>query len=137
MSDHNQELLLKGIAVVLAFLSFRWIVKIFARTDGKKGLTQSEFLQLAAFVLFYGGIIFILYIEAYRTTVDHKFGDLWLAFMITGLFSVLHMTDVLDKMSRLIELIIKLRLLKGTVTETTTAKVEVKSTEQVTQEVKN
>lgn len=137
MSDHNQELLLKGIAVVLAFLSFRWIVKIFARSDGKKGLTQAEFLQLAAFVLFYGGIVFILYIEAYRETPEHRFDNLWLAFMITGLFSVLHMTDALDKMSKLIELIIKLRLLKGTVTETTTAKVEVKSTEQVTQEVKN
>jgi len=109
LDNEKGDIILKIVGAILAFFSFRWVIKIFSSTDGKKGLSKDEFLKLAAFVLFYGGIIFILIIEAFRKTEYHVFGDFWLAFMITGLFSVLHMTDVLDKMSGLITLLIQLR----------------------------
>jgi hypothetical protein len=118
MTNETGDTILKVTGLILAFFTFRWIYKIFSRTDGKRGMTQEEFLKLASFILFYGGIIFILYVEAYRETVEHRFGDFWLAFMITGLFSVLHMTDVIDKMSNLIDLLIRLKT-KVSKTETT------------------
>lgn len=119
MTNETNDMILKIIGAILAFFTFRWVIKIFSREDGKKGMSKDEFLKLAAFVLFFGGIIFMLIIEGLRTTEYHIFDPIWVAFFITGLFSVLHMTDVLDKMSKFLELLIRLKTKMPPPTENT------------------
>lgn len=110
LTNETGDWILKAIGFLVAIFSFRWLIKIFSTSDGKPGLSLHDFLKLAAFLLFYVGIIAIFCIEATRTTEYHKFDALWMAFVITGLFSVLHMDDLLDKMKQLLELMIRLRM---------------------------
>jgi len=100
------ELTLISVAAVGLLIG---IGRIYARSDGRRGMSLPEFQKMAAFILFYGAIIYMIYKEGNRERVEHIYGDLWMAFMITGLFSALHMDDILVKMTSLIDAIIRLR----------------------------
>lgn len=99
----------KGLIFIASILGLRWIYRIFARQDGDPKMSLREFQQLAAFVLFYGSYIYIIITEANRTTEAHVFDGTWFAMVITGLFTVLHMEDILDKVKALIEAMIRFR----------------------------
>lgn len=115
LSEEGGKWIVRGIALIIGIISFRWIVRLYGESDGRKGFSLRDFQKLAAFKFFFFGSIYILYIESTRTTVEHKFDAIWLAFMITGLFSVLHMDDVINNIKDLLELMIKLRVGKGKV----------------------
>lgn len=101
---------LEIILIVVALIGLMiGIARIYARSDGKRGMSLPEFQKMAAFILFYGAIIYMIYKEGNRERVEHIYGDLWMAFMITGLFSALHMDEILIKMTSLIDAIIRLR----------------------------
>lgn len=115
LSEEGGKWIVRGIALIIGIISFRWIVRLYGESDGRRGFSLRDFQKLAAFKFFFFGSIYILYIESTRTTVEHKFDAIWLAFMITGLFSVLHMDDVINNIKDLLELMIKLRVGKGKV----------------------
>lgn len=100
--DNHSGFWITVAGIIISIVSFRWLMNIFSKEDGKKGLSFREFQRLAAFILFYGGIIYMLYNETNRTTEYHLYNDFWMAMWITGLFSCLHMDDILEKATRLI-----------------------------------
>jgi hypothetical protein len=110
ITNETGDWILKAMGIVLSLLTFRWLVKLYSHSDGKKGFSMGDFQKLASFIFFYGGCIWILYAEYTRTTIEHKFDIMWLVFMITGLFSVLHMEDMYDKMIKLGELFIRMKI---------------------------
>ena len=127
LSEEGGKWIVRGIALIIGIISFRWIVRLYGESDGRRGFSLRDFQKLAAFKFFFFGSIYILYIESTRTTVEHKFDAIWLAFMITGLFSVLHMDDVINNIKDLLELMIRLRVGKGKVEQ---EKEEKKSEDQ-------
>lgn len=117
-----------GFKILFGLLSLLGLMRLFSQADGKKGFSLYDFKKAVAFLFFLVGCVWILHEESLRTTEYHKFDGIWMAMMITGLFSSLHMEDVLDKMGKLLELMIQLRTKVGTtktteVSTTTTASV--------------
>lgn len=116
----------KLLAVALIFLGLR---RLFSQSDGKRGFSLMDFQKLTAYGLFVWAFVYILVAERNRTEgTPHIFDSIWLAFIITGLFTVLHMDHILDKMGKLLELLIQLRSKVGT---TTTTEVSQKTTATV------
>lgn len=99
----------KVIMGILGLVGLKFVYSVFAGSDGKKGMSYRDFQRFFSFFLFVGAFIFILKTEAERTSIEHKFGEMWFAMIITGLFSVLHMDQLLDRVTLLIEALVKLR----------------------------
>lgn len=108
LSNENGDLILKVLGGILAFFSFRWVIKLFAGTDKK--LNLKEFKDFIAFVLFIWAFIYILLTEANRPASSaHVFSEIWIFFIITALLSVLAKNEIFESFSRALELLIKLR----------------------------
>ena len=120
---------------ILGIITFGWIARIYSKSDGKKGMSKEDFQKFLALIIFVGAFVWIMYAEFVRTTVYHTYDGTWMAMVITGLFSVLHMERVIELMIKLLEVIIRLRTgAKITTTEQviqTEQKVEQKIVEQV------
>jgi hypothetical protein len=108
LSNENGDLILKALGAILAFLSLRWVIKLFSGNDKK--LNLKEFKDFIAFVLFIWAFIYILLTEANRpASSEHVFSEVWIFFIITALLSVLAKNEIFDSFSRALELLIKLR----------------------------
>lgn len=107
LSNDTGDWILKAVGIILAFFSFRWLTKLFG---GKNGLDIEEFKKLAALLLFVWAFIYVLIKEANRPIgTDHLFSEFWVFFILSALLTVLHLDGVLDKMSTLLELMVRLR----------------------------
>lgn len=116
LDNETGDLILKIVGAILIFFSFKWLVKLFG---GKNGLDVEEFKKLAALILFVWAFIYVLIKEANRPLgTGHLFSELWVFFIISALLTVLHLDGVLDKMSTLLELMVRLKS-KSTATTTT------------------
>jgi hypothetical protein len=111
LSNENGELIFKAIGALFAFLSLRWIMKIFAGEDGK--IDKDELKKVTAFLFFLWAAIYIIVKEANRPlpegSTEHIFSETWIFFVFSGLLTVLSLEKIFDSLSKLIEVIIKLR----------------------------
>jgi len=108
LSNENGELIFKAIGALFAFLSLRWIMKIFAGDDGK--MDKHELKKVTAFLFFLWAAIYIIVKEANRPSqTDHIFSEMWIFFVFSGLLTVLAMEKIFDTLTKLIEAIVKLR----------------------------
>jgi len=97
MTTETNDFILKVIGIIGLILSFRWLKGIYAGKDGE--LNTAELGRLIALPLFIWAFIYILIKEGNRPpSTDHIYNDTWLFFIITALLTVLHLTEVLDKM---------------------------------------
>ena len=112
MSDkvHWTDVALVAIGAVMAFLSFRWLKKLFSSSDGKEGFSLQDFKSLVSLAFFLWAAIYIIVKEANRpSNSEHIFSEMWLAFVFCGLLYVLSMEVVFDKFAAVIKLLIDLR----------------------------
>jgi len=108
LSNENGDFIFKAIGALFAFLSLRWIMKIFAGEDGK--LDKQELIKVTAFLFFLWAAIYIIVKEANRPIgSEHIFSEIWIFFTMSGLLTVLSMDKAIDAFTRLIEAIVKLR----------------------------
>lgn len=109
MSDktHWTDIALNVLGWIMAIITLRWIAGIFKGKDGKWDV--DELKKFTAFVVGVGSFIYVLRVEATRSTVEHIFSDLWVVAILTFMLGVLHMDHLIDKVSELIKLIIELR----------------------------
>jgi hypothetical protein len=95
-----------GIGLLIIFLNR--IAKIFKGEDGK--FQVPEFCKFAAFLIFTSLAVFMIYVEAHRSHEWHLFDPLYIFIVFGSLLSVLHMDHVIVNLTRIFELIIKLRM---------------------------
>ena len=115
LSNENGELIFKAVGALFAFLSLRWIMKIFSGEDGKPKMNADELKKVTAFLFFLWAAIYIIVKEANRpTATEHIFSETWIFFVFSGLLTVLSLEKIFDSLSRLIEAIGKLRSIKTT-----------------------
>src|SRR6478735_9776577 len=98
MTTETNDLILKIIGGVLVFFSLRWLKNIFAGADKK--LTGKELGHLTGFIIFVWAFIYMVIKEANRANPsdsNHIFNDIWLFFVLSGLLTVLHLGEILDK----------------------------------------
>lgn len=108
LSNENGDLILKIIGGLIAFFSFRWLVKIFAGKDGD--LDKEELKKLTAYILFIWAFVYVLVKEGSRPSgTEHVFSEIWLFFIISALLTVLSLERIFESFSKLIELLIRLR----------------------------
>jgi len=108
LNNENGEWIFKVVGALFAFLSLRWIMKIFAGEDGK--LDKHELKKVTAFLFFLWAAIYIIVKEANRpSSTEHIFSDIWMFFILSGLLTVLSLEKIFDSLSKLIEAIVKLR----------------------------
>lgn len=101
-------IVMKIVGAIVAVVSFRWVVKIFAGDDGK--LNLSEFKKMAAFMIFSGLAIWMVIKEGTRQDLSHEvYGMGYLAIIFGSLLTVLHLDSALDKITKMIEALAKLR----------------------------
>lgn len=126
IDNETGDLILKILGAILVFFSFKWIIKLFGGKDGR--LDVDEFKKLSALVLFVWAFIYVLIKEANRPIgTDHLFSELWVFFILSALLTVLHLDGVLDKMSALLELVVKLKSKSTTIETNNKKEVEAKS----------
>jgi len=110
-----------GFKILIGIISFLGLRKVFSQSDGKPGFSHHDFKTMFAFALFVWAFIYVMVKEGSRSHEYPLYSDTLMAFIITGLFSVLHMDKVLLIFKDLLTLLIQLR------TKTSTTKsVEVK-----------
>lgn len=110
LDNDTGDIILKILGVALAFLSLRWLVRIFSGKDGR--LNPDELKKLTAFALFIWAFIYVLVKEGNRPSGTAPiYSEFWVFFIISALLTVLHIEGVMD-------MYIKLR--SKTTTETTT-----------------
>lgn len=108
LSNENGDLIFKAVGALFAFLSLRWIMKIFAGEDGK--LDKHELKKVTAFLFFLWAAIYIIVKEANRpASTEHIFSDIWIFFIISGLLTVLSLDRIFEVLTKLVEAIVKLR----------------------------
>jgi uncharacterized membrane protein len=108
LSNENGELIFKAVGALFAFLSLRWVMKIFAGEDGK--MDKHELKKVTAFLFFLWAAIYIIVKEANRpASTEHIFSDIWIFFIISGLLTVLSLEKIFESLGKLIEAIVKLR----------------------------
>ncbi len=108
LSNENGELIFKAVGALFAFLSLRWVMKVFAGEDGK--IDKHELKKVTSFLFFLWAAIYIIVKEANRPSqTDHIFSELWIFFVFSGLLTVLAMEKIFDTLTKLIEAIAKLR----------------------------
>jgi predicted Co/Zn/Cd cation transporter (cation efflux family) len=110
----------KILGAVLIFLGLR---KVFSQSDGKKGFSHFDFKTLFAFGLFVWAFIYVMVKEGNRTHEYSLYSDTLMAFIITGLFSVLHMERIITIFKDILQLLIQLKF-KTQEKETITSKIE-------------
>jgi len=109
-NNENGEIIFKAVGALFAFLSLRWIMKIFSGEDGKPKMNAEELKKVTAFLFFLWAAIYIIVKEANRPSqTDHIFSELWIFFVFSGLLTVLAMERIFDTLTKLIEAIAKLR----------------------------
>jgi hypothetical protein len=115
-NNDNGTLIFKIIGVLFAFLSLRWVMKIFAGEDGKPRMNTEELKRVVAFLFFLWAAIYIIVKEANRPlpegSTEHIFSETWIFFVFSGLLTVLSLEKILDLFLKLIEAIAKLRSIK-------------------------
>jgi len=120
LNNENGALIFKIIGVLFAFLSLRWIMKIFAGEDGKPRMNTEELKRVVAFLFFLWAAIYIIVKEANRpTATEHIFSETWIFFVFSGLLTVLSLEKIFDTLAGLVEAIAKLRSIKPTKDEKT------------------
>lgn len=108
ISNETGDILLKILGGILAFFTFRWIVKIFAGNDKK--LDTDELKKATAYIIFVGAFIYMLIKEGQRPAgTEHIFSETWLFFVISALLTVLALEKIFDTFSKLLELLIRLK----------------------------
>jgi hypothetical protein len=123
-----------GFKILGAVVIFFGLKKVFSQADGKRGFSVTDLQKATTYILFVWAFVYMIVAERGRDHEWHIFDDLWMAFVITGLFSALALDKILENMSRLIELIIQLRT-KAVVTskssETTTVAAVVTTKDKI------
>jgi len=110
LSNENGELIFKAVGALFAFLSLRWIMKIFSGEDGKPRMNAEELKKVTAFLFFLWAAIYVIVKEANRPSqTDHIFSEIWIFMIFSGLLTVLSMERIFDTLAKLIEAIVKLR----------------------------
>jgi len=108
LSNENSDLIFKFVGALLAFLSLRWVVKVFAGEDGR--LDNHELKKVTAFLFFLWAAIYIIVKEANRPSgTEHIFSDVWIFFTMSGLLTVLSLDRIFEVLTKLVEAIVKLR----------------------------
>lgn len=108
--EESATILAKVLGALAMVISLRWILRVFAGDDGKKGLSTYEFLKFAGFLFFVFWGSWIIYKEGERTDLSHEvYGAVYLSIVFGGLLTVLHLDAALDKITKMIEAIAKLR----------------------------
>lgn len=107
---------MKILGVLVAVVTFRWVIKIFAGKDGK--LDLPEFKKMFGFLFFAGAGAWVIYKEGERVDLDHEvYGPVFLGIIFGSLLTVLHLDHALDKIGRIFELLVQLKAGSGKVTE--------------------
>jgi len=110
LSNENGELIFKAVGALFAFLSLRWVMKIFSGEDGKPKMNAEELKKVTAFLFFLWAAIYVIVKEANRPTqTDHIFSEIWIFMIFSGLLTVLSMEKIFDVLGKLIDAIAKLR----------------------------
>jgi len=108
LSSESGEWIFKVVGALMAFLSLRWIMKIFAGEDGK--MDKHELKKVTAFLFFLWAAIYIIVKEANRPSeTAHIFSDVWIFFTMSGLLTVLSLDRIFEVLTKLVEAIVKLR----------------------------
>ncbi len=108
ISNETGDLILKILGGIVAFFSLRWLIRIFAGTDGR--LDKEELKKLTAYILFIWAFVYVVLKEGSRPpSTDHVFSEIWLFFIISALLTVLSLERIFDSFSKFIELVVKLR----------------------------
>jgi len=111
LNNENGALIFKVIGVLFAFLSLRWVMKVFAGEDGR--MDKHELKKVTAFLFFLWAAIYVIIKEANRPSqTEHIFSEMWIFFIFSGLLTVLAMDKIFDTLTRLVEAIAKLRTMK-------------------------
>lgn len=104
----NQDLILKILGVGIILFFYKKIIRIFKGADGV--MSANDLAKLTGYTFFLWAAYYVITKEGTRpANSDHVFSELWLALIFGGLLTVLHMEHVLDKVSKIIELIIRLK----------------------------
>lgn len=94
---------LKILGAVLAFLTFKWMIKIFKGKDGE--FSMNEFLKFAGFVFFLTAAGYMLYKEGNREHQWYIYSEWYVAIVFGALLTVLHLDGALDKIIQLFKAI--------------------------------
>lgn len=84
---------MKIFGAVIAVVSFRWLIKIFAGEDGK--LNVKEFLKLAGFILFASWGSYMIYMEGQRDHEWQVYGEFYLLLIFIPLLTILHLDEAI------------------------------------------
>lgn len=99
---------MKILGAIAGVIMFRWIVKIFAGKDGK--VDVNEFLKMVGVFFFLFAGSWMIYKEGTRTDMTHEvFGMGYLAIIFGSLLTVLHLDHALEKITKVIEALVKLK----------------------------
>lgn len=92
---------------VLAWVIIR-VAKVFKGSDGK--FSPTELGRFAGFCFFLWAGWYVITKEANRPSeTQHIFSEMWLFLIFSGLLTVLHLDAVIDKFTKMLELLIKFR----------------------------
>lgn len=113
---------------VLAWVIIR-VAKVFKGSDNKFSVV--ELGRFAGFLFFLWAGVYVIQVEANRSRVEHVFSEMWIFLIFSGLLAVLHLDGVIDKFTKMLELLIRLRTkIPVTSSETTLIHTEKKEIEE-------
>lgn len=124
LNSEGMVLLLKIVGAIAAFLSFKWLVKIYG---GKDGLDLSEFIKLAGLILLSAAVAWMLYVEGTRT---HEWAHFTIWHFVTFVVPLIFILHLEKSLKTILEIY---RTIKGTTTfkseHTEVTKEEIKKTD--------
>lgn len=103
----NQNTILKWMGIAALAWVLSRISKIFKGEDGKFQI--KEFCQMSAFIIFTTLACYMIWMEANREHEWHLFDAVWIFIVFGSLLSVLHMDHVITNLTKIFELIVRLR----------------------------
>lgn len=111
MRISDNDILDTGIKVIgagLFIFFFKKIAAIFKGPDEK--FSQAEFGKFVGFWFFLGAATYIIQKEGSRPPgTDHVFSEIWLFIVFGSLLTVLHLDHALDKITKMIEMLLKMK----------------------------
>lgn len=107
---------MKILGAVIAFLTFRWMMKIFKGKDGE--FSMSEFLKFAGFVMFTFAGGYMIFKEGTREHEWNIYSEWYIAIVFGALLSILHLDAALDKILKIMQAIVNMKS-KSVTTSTT------------------
>lgn len=114
MDNQHTEATNLGIKIlvgILAIVSFRWVAKIFAGSDGK--FSTVEFGKFTGFLFFLTAGGYMLWTEGNRGHEWHLYSEWYIAIVFGSLLTVLHLDYALDKILKIMQAIVEMRRSKG------------------------